>query len=130
MFKYFWKSFIWAIIIFIICGIPSDNIEKVSFINIPYFDKFVHFILYFILTLLIISGFTRFFKINIIKLKLSFISLIISIIYGIIIEILQKYLFIDRSFDLYDILANFSGAFLIFILANFSIIFKKIIFRL
>ena len=53
--KTHWKSIIWAIVILILCGIPGDDIDKVRFIDIPHLDKFVHGVLYFVFTLLLIN---------------------------------------------------------------------------
>ena len=39
-------SIIWAIIILILSGLSGDTVNKISFINIPHFDKIVHAILF------------------------------------------------------------------------------------
>ena len=113
-------SIIWAIIILILSGLSGDTVNKISFINIPHFDKIVHAGIYFILCSIIIyeSGFF--------KSKYSFSTLftilLISISYGILMEIMQEYVFIKRSNDLFDIIANSTGA--VFSIFAF-VIYKK-----
>lgn len=115
-------SIIWAIIILILSGLSGDTVDKISFLNIPHFDKIVHAGIYFILCLIIIyeSGF--------LKSKYSFSALFtiltISISYGILMEIMQEYVFIKRSNDLFDIIANSTGA--VFSIFAFVIYKKKI----
>ncbi|OFX23517.1 MAG: hypothetical protein A2033_16210 [Bacteroidetes bacterium GWA2_31_9] len=115
-------SIIWAIIILILSGLSGDTVNKISFINIPHFDKIVHAGIYFILCSIIIyeSGFF--------KSKYSFSTLftilLISISYGILMEIMQEYVFIKRSNDLFDIIANSTGA--VFSIFAFVIYKKKI----
>lgn len=98
-FKY---SIIWVIIIFILSSISGDSVDKVKLINIPHFDKFVHFSMYFILSALMIweSKFSR---------KFIIISILLGISYGIIIELLQQYVFVKRYFDIFDIISNSIG---------------------
>lgn len=113
-------SIIWAIIILILSGLSGDAVDKISFINIPHFDKIVHAGIYFILCSIIIyeSGF--------LKSKYSFSALftilLISISYGILMEIMQEYVFIKRSNDIFDVIANSTGT--VFSIFAF-IIYKK-----
>lgn len=79
-------------------GLPKDTPKNA--------DKYVHFIFYFILTLLFILnlGFT-------LKLKFSIIiSFVIAVIYGIIIEILQGQLTENRKSEFADVLFNSLGS--------------------
>ncbi len=50
------------------------------------------------------------------KKKFIFYGLIFGALLGIILEILQKYLDIGRSFDIFDILANISGLIFVFLI--------------
>jgi VanZ family protein len=64
-------------------------------------DKIVHFALYFVLSVLVISGLHN-------KSKYA-ITLIISVLFGIIIEALQEFMKLGRTFSMLDILANSIG---------------------
>lgn len=104
-----WKSIAWAIIILILCGLPGNDIDKVKFIDIPHFDKFVHFSMYFVFTLLLISENNLQRQIHDVTVNAILIATAISLIYGALIEILQKYLFINRGADIWDMVANTVG---------------------
>lgn len=115
----FWKTIIWAIIVFSISSFPGNKVDHVPFLNIPHIDKIIHAGMYFILS------FSFLFEINnnsfyqTLRLKLSIIILILSISYGFILEILQSFLFIERSGDFYDFLANSLGCILAFFFFKF-----------
>lgn len=111
--KSFWKSIIWAIIIFILCSISVPEIKKVSLIEFENMDKVVHGVFYLILGILLVSSFKKYkkpvFKNPFYLLVLSFF---IAISYGILIELLQYSIFTYRSAELLDVLCNTLGAFL------------------
>lgn len=104
-----WKSLVWATIILILCGLPGDEVNKVKFIDIPYLDKFVHLSLYLVFTLLLISDINSKRKNYDISVKKIAIAAFIAIVYGIVIEILQKYLFVNRGAEIWDFVANTIG---------------------
>lgn len=114
--KNHWKSIIWAAFILILCGIPGNQINKVKIIDIPHFDKIVHLSFYFTFTLLLISENNPQKQNRKIAIKAIFIAAIISMIYGVLIEILQKTLFTNRGAEIWDVVANAFG----FILAALS----------
>lgn len=101
----------WAVLILALSCLPSRNLPPTQ---IQYFDKIIHFVFYWILTLLTIFSIKNNGKLNTIQFIVSFL---ITFFYGIFIEILQKTLPIQRSFDMYDILTNAVGA----IIAIFSV---------
>ncbi len=104
-----WKSIIWAIFILVLCGMPGNQVNKVKFIEIPHFDKFVHFFLYFTFTLLLISENNKQKHYRKVTVDAILIAATISLSYGAIIEILQKFLFINRGADIWDMIANTLG---------------------
>lgn len=77
-------------------------------VDLPGNDKTIHFLFYFVLTLLWYVALERKYKNRLLK----FLIVGPSIIYGIIIEILQGVLTQNRQADVYDALANSAGAFL------------------
>lgn len=83
-----------------------------SRINIPYGDKVVHFIFYFVAAVLgslfIIE--TKEVKSVLIK-NLKLLALLL-IFFGIIIEVIQEGMTINRSGDVFDALANSLGVIL------------------
>ena len=81
-------------------------------IEIPYFDKFVHFTFYFVAGILGIL-FGRTLRSGLLKNSGLLLKFLLGLMaYGIIIEVLQGSLTTYRSAELTDILANSTGAFL------------------
>jgi len=120
--KNFWPAIIWGIFIFIMSSFPGDDIPKSFIINIPFADKIIHFFLYFLLVILILFGFLRKSKTILTVWKFLFVFFI-SLLYGILLEILQDLIFVMRSADLLDIAANAAGSFIG--LLAFNYIMKK-----
>lgn len=107
IFKYHWRAIAWILLIFIACLLPGKSIPEVSFFaRVPHFDKIVHFGMYFIFTLFLLAGFTR--KYSKTSIKAYFISFIIALCCGLLIEMLQSC--VGRSCDLRDAIANTAGA--------------------
>ena len=94
-----------AIAILILSLTDSDSFNKINLTHFPHADKIVHLIMYFTLMLSLIYGNrTLLVRFN------SFIVLsMIPLIYGVIIEILQKYLTSNRSGELLDAVFDLIG---------------------
>lgn len=77
-------------------------------------DKLVHSAAYFVLSL------SWFFTLHngVNWLKKSYLISVIIFLYGIVIEVLQEACTTYREFDLFDILANFVGIGIAFIIFN------------
>lgn len=97
-------ALLWSGIIFFLCFLPGNNLPKEDWLDKVYFDKIVHATLYFILFYLII---------RIPKKQTTttlFTASFICITQGILIEFMQgSSLIQNRSFDVYDIVANILG---------------------
>jgi len=98
-------SIIVALTILYLSLASSKSFNEVPFLNIPYFDKIAHFLMYF--GLMLVIAFEHRDEI-IGKTKLSLITLI-PFAYGVLMEILQLTITADRSGNIYDILANSAG---------------------
>ena len=103
----FWKTILFSIIILILCLLPSSGVSH-SGINIPYFDKILHFGFYFLLSIIFIYDF-KFFKKREYKFRKIIIVFLVCVIFGALIEILQHYLIESRSGDIVDLLADTLG---------------------
>jgi len=109
MFKYFWKTYLWGAFILIICGIPGDELDRFKIVIIPYLDKMVHLVLYYIFATFLFSGFTHYYASQHKKARTFIYGSAIALGYGILIELLQFSLFSHRSFELLDIAGNLIG---------------------
>ena len=96
---------------FVLLVLPGSDIPKASFFDLIYFDKWVHIGMFGILMLL---WSYPFFKTNIASVYPFIIIAACVILYGIIMEFVQKFFAFDRSFDLFDILADSVGCLLAF----------------
>lgn len=87
--------------------IPGSDLPKNEFLAMIYFDKWVHIGLFGMLNFLILWAFLR-QKAD--TKKLFLYTTLACILYGIMMEFVQKYFAADRSFDLTDIIADATGA--------------------
>ncbi len=79
--------------------------KKVVEVNVPSFDKVIHFGSYFLLALSWLLASAKKYK----EIKYT-LTIAFSVgVYGIIIEGLQATLTTVRQADIYDIIANFTG---------------------
>jgi len=104
------NSFLWSLIILILCGAPSSEFPSVGFLNIPHLDKIVHFGLYVVFTMLLLSETNAKRKKGELEIKSVFISLTIAIFYGLLIELMQMLVFKSRGAEFWDFVANTVGA--------------------
>ena len=116
-FKYNWLFIVWGLIILGLMLIPGRDVPKVEF-AIP-IDKIVHTGVFFVFSLLMIFGFSRQISFLMLKKNAILFTLLFSILYGIITEFIQR-LATDRSFDVWDIVANISGCILGVIIFQWS----------
>ncbi len=113
----------WLIISTILLMLPGSDLPKSSFFNFPYFDKIVHFTMFFLLTIFFSYPFTMNVQ-DKRAVKSWFVIIALSIIaYGILMEFVQKYFVPGRSFEVADIIFDGLGTLTaIFIIMCF---FKK-----
>lgn len=109
MFKYFWKTYLWGAFILIICGIPGDELDSFNIVIIPYLDKMVHLVLYFIFAIFLFSSFSKYYSNHYYKARTFIYGSTIALGYGVLIELMQLYVFTHRSFEILDIVGNIVG---------------------
>lgn len=98
---------LYSIALTTVCLIKIEGFNKVG---ISFGDKIFHSLSYVVLTFLWYNTFCNKFKFS--KSKALWYAIIISIIFGIIIEVLQGALTAYRSADINDVLANSIGVML------------------
>lgn len=104
----------WTIFIAFLCLI---SFTKLPNLGISGTDKYVHFTLHFIFTLFWGGYVSR--SRNEIQIPKIVRVVFFSFFYGILIELLQEAFTSTRHADILDVLANFSGTLLAFILFVF-----------
>jgi len=103
----YWKPFLIALVILYGSLTSSSNIPKVNFLDFKYADKCIHAFFYFALTLSFITALYKNTKLKQFDLYLLTFLLVKS--YGILMEVFQYSFTTDRSPELLDLLANFTG---------------------
>lgn len=115
--KYHVFSVLCGIMIFVLCVVKIPQQEEI--ITFPYFDKVVHFVMYFIFSLLYI--FENFRSTPAKKQKpanLYLITILLSILIGGVIEIIQSDLTTYRSGEIIDWVSDMSGSITAIIIAE------------
>jgi VanZ family protein len=84
--------------------------RHIPHIRIPNFDKVVHVSIYMIFGALTFYGWTRQTQFTALHRQTILKIIILLALYGFTIEVMQGTLTVDRSFDLFDELANTIGA--------------------
>lgn len=95
---------LYVLLVTVMSLFPSRDIPEVSVF--PYFDKLVHFSMYALFSFLMLWAFPKKFA----GIKQIFPFLLV-VAYGFLMEVLQRYTHLGRTFDLLDELANCLGFF-------------------
>ena len=102
------KIIVWFAVILYLSLTPAADIPKLSILSLPYFDKVVHFTMYFVMSLLLAGYFHQFKKYS--NTKILLINAITLIAVGGLLEILQFELPINRDCSWGDFAFNTTGA--------------------
>jgi len=102
-------AFFWAVIILVISIIPISGTVPFLLFGVLPIDTAIHLLLYSTLVFILIVGFIK--QYSFVRLRYSPIlfAVLFTLIYGMIIEVLQGTVILARSFEVRDILANFIG---------------------
>ena len=103
-YRYLVLSIAWVFFTFYLLIIYSH--KESSTISFPFLDKVVHFILFFIQSILITNTLYEYSDRN--NRIILIASIILLLLFGLIIEIQQIYL-PYRTFEIMDFIANFLG---------------------
>src|SRR5688500_11843181 len=102
----FWKyncaALGWALFMLVLCGFPWDNLPKLSFLEWLRPDKIVHLIIFGIQSFLLARGFSTQNSIVTLRQSPRIWAASLSVLYGVVVEVLQTYVFISRTGDARD----------------------------
>lgn len=105
----YWPAIIWSAIIFLLLALPGNDIPGESvFAGIPDFDKLIHFFIFAIWVILFCWGAIHHTKIHQRIIYFLLITLC-GILFGYLMELVQKFFVPGRSYDLIDLLADSLG---------------------
>ena len=109
-FSSFLPGITWLIISAVLLALPGNDLPHAKFFNIPFFDKYVHFAMFFMLTALFSYPFIYSVADEpVIKAWVNKVTTYV-ILYGILMEFVQRYFVSGRSFDLIDIVFDTFGS--------------------
>ena len=107
--RLYFPAIIWSLIILVLSGYPGDYVPKIP---VWQFDKLVHSFIYSVLSVFLLIAFHLQYVRKKNRLKLYLIVISIGVFYGGFMEFLQNVIFINRSGNWYDFIANAIGAIL------------------
>ncbi|MBP6731112.1 MAG: VanZ family protein [Chitinophagales bacterium] len=105
--KYNWPSILWAAFILVLCLMPGRDLPSVSLFQ---FDKLGHFGIYLILSVAMFYGWVKQSTYSALHQNTFLKIVLITSVYGFAVEVMQGTLTADRQFDIFDAIANSSGA--------------------
>jgi len=100
----FIKPVIWLAFIGVLCLMPLEDLPQISIVDHIYFDKGVHFMMYFILAVLLAKPVRK------LRLPVWPVILLTTVLIGGLIEILQFAVTNYRSASWFDFFADMAGA--------------------
>jgi VanZ family protein len=111
-FKYYINAIAWGAVILLLCALQGDQFPSFRWDFSFSFDKLIHFFFYAVLSLLLIVARVKQHRSSPRRFSAIRVALLVSILYGILVEALQALVFFQRSADWNDVFANTIGSFI------------------
>ena len=130
-FRHLLPAILWAILILVLSGIPGNYFPRViDFWGWLGPDKIVHLILFGTFVYFLMRGLYLQYSFPVVRSYYVGISLAVGMIFGVLTEVLQKYVFIGRNGNIYDFIADVIGCLLGWLIFNLikrkgAMFFKK-----
>ena len=99
-----WLGVFWFILMTVLFCLPGSALPKAHWLDKIYFDKWVH------IGLFAVAIFFWRFSFPVFSSSSNWLLLLLAFGYGLSIEFIQKYWIPGRSFDLWDVAADMTGA--------------------
>lgn len=103
-------AILWLSAITVLLVIPGKAFPSENWMSLIQLDKWVHIILFAGLVTLWVKGIWKNYPSAFNYFRLSLAIAILSLLYGITMEIVQYYFVPNRSFELNDIFADLAGS--------------------
>ena len=103
---------LWLAIVTTLLCIPGTELPKIKWENKIFLDKWVHIFLFMVLVILWNKSYSGKKGIQVNTRNIFLQIMILGFLYGILMEVMQAYFILNRSFDLIDILADGAGCFI------------------
>lgn len=115
----FKKPLFWLALICYGLFLPARDLPVKPFLFIPYFDKMVHFGLFFIFAILLYRPFKK------LNLKYLLWAPLTALAFGALLESVQRTISATRDTDIHDFIANTAGIIASILVYHFLISGKK-----
>jgi VanZ family protein len=115
----FRKPLIWLVLICIGLFLPARDLPVKPFLFIPYFDKMVHFGLFFVFALLLYRPYKQ------LNLKYMLWAPLTALTFGALLESVQRTISATRDTDIHDFMANTAGVIVSILVYHYFISGKK-----
>ena len=88
---------------------PGKAVPKINWLELLSFDKFVHAGIFFVEQILFMCALLSLSEQNFFKKNYKWVSVLFCVAYGGSLELMQYYIFSERSGDVLDFIANSIG---------------------
>ncbi len=102
-------SILWAVFILILSLVSNKSLPEVSLWEWVSMDKLAHVFMYGLLVFLLTTGLKRQYSNEWLRFYAKSVAFWLGMFYGLLLEIMQLIISLDRSFELADIMANSVG---------------------
>ena len=104
---WYWRTLFWSVFMLLVFLLPSDNLSKAP--SIPFLDKVVHMFMFAVFTWFLVRDQTRTLGLKRPVFRALLIAFVASVLFGSLIELLQKASHLGRSAELKDVIYDVAG---------------------
>ena len=110
LFRFSIPAILWAAFILFVSILPGGTAEQALIFGFFPVDTLVHLVLYAGLVFLLMVGFSKQHTSYNLRYYPASFAVTLACLYGLGIELLQEFVIVQRNFEIYDLVANISGA--------------------
>lgn len=103
--RHYYRSLLMGVLIFWLSITESASINPGRILHIAHADKIGHILAYAVFTAILLFDSCRWKR----GLPFKYLLLLVPVMFGVIMELLQRILTSDRQAELYDIIADAAG---------------------
>ncbi len=111
MVRFLLPSFAWGILILLLYSIPGSDVPSMDLWGVIGIDKVAHATLFAIFVVILLVGFNRQNRSYGLRRRATLVAILIATMYGAVLEGIQGMVFVQRTTDIVDLMANIIGAF-------------------
>lgn len=108
--KFSIPAILWAAFILFVSILPGSDAPQAKLLGFLPVDSVVHAAFHAGLVFLLMVGFSKQHSRPKFRFNPARHAVTLSCLYGLAIELLQEFVIVQRNFEIYDLVANFSGA--------------------